>query len=114
MEAYRDQYATLFNNGRKVTVVAVSVDPDTMLANWAKSSHFPMVFGSDAGGKMGTLYGAYDANRKIDLRHLFVVAPDGRIAYHTPSFKVLSPDAYTELGRVVDSLSPPPADTAKH
>ena len=31
MEAYRDQYATLFNNGRNVAVVAVSVDPDTTL-----------------------------------------------------------------------------------
>jgi thioredoxin-dependent peroxiredoxin len=112
MEAYRDQYATLFNNGRKVTVIGISVDPDTMLANWAKSSEFPMVFASDAGGKMGTSYGAYDANRKIDLRHLFVVGPDGRIAYHTPSFKVLSPEAYNELGRVVDSLSPP-ADSTK-
>ena len=114
MEAYRDQYATLFNNGRKVTVVSISVDADTTLANWAKSSDFPMVFASDAGGKMGSLYGAYDANRKIDLRRLFVVGPDGRIAYHVPSFQVLSPAAYTDLGRVVDSLSPPPADTTKH
>ena len=28
MEAYRDQYATLFNNGKKVVVLGISVDPD--------------------------------------------------------------------------------------
>ena len=113
MEAYRDQYATLFNNGRKVTVIGISVDPDTMLANWARSSHFPMLMASDADGKMGSLYGAYVADRKRHARHLFVVSPDGKIAYHTPSFAVLSPNAYTDLGRVVDSLSPP-ADSGKH
>jgi len=32
MEAYRDQYAKLFNNGRHVVVLAVSVDADTTLA----------------------------------------------------------------------------------
>ena len=41
MEAYRDQYATLFNNGKKVVVLGVSVDPDTMLANWARESSSP-------------------------------------------------------------------------
>ena len=30
MEAYRDQYATLFNNGKKVVVLGISVDPDTV------------------------------------------------------------------------------------
>jgi peroxiredoxin len=113
MEAYRDQYATLFNNGRKVALIGVSVDADTTLAAWAREKDFPNVMASDAGGRMGTLYGAYDANRKMDLRHLFIIAPDGRIAFHTPSFKVLSPEAYNELGRVVDSLSPPAADTTK-
>ena len=47
MEAYRDQYATLFNNGRKVTVIGISVDPDTTLAAWANESDFPVVFASD-------------------------------------------------------------------
>jgi hypothetical protein len=41
MEAYRDQYATLFNNGRKVVVVGISVDPDTALASWARGLGLP-------------------------------------------------------------------------
>ena len=46
MEAYRDQYATLFNGGKKVVVIGISMDPDTTLANWAHESGFPNVFAS--------------------------------------------------------------------
>ena len=106
MEAYRDQYATLFNNGRNVVVVGISVDADTTLASWAREEDFPIVFASDPGGTVGQLYGAFDAKNKLDNRSLFVVRPDGRIAYVTKPFKVLTPSAYTELAAVVDSLAP--------
>ena len=108
MEAYRDQYATLFNNGSNVVVMGISVDPDTTLASWAREEDFPILFASDPGGKVGQLYGAFDAKNKVDNRSLFVVGPDGRVAYVTKPFKVLTPSAYTELAAVVDSLSPPP------
>jgi peroxiredoxin len=114
MEAYRDQYATLFNNGRNVDVIGISVDADTALASWARDEDFPVLFASDPGGKVGQLYAAYDAKNKLDNRSLFVVRPDGRIAYVTKPFKVLTPSAYTELETVVHSLAPPPkADLAK-
>ncbi len=108
MEAYRDQYATLFNNGRHVVVLGISVDPDTALASWAHDEDFPVLFASDPGGKVGQLYAAYDAKNKLDNRSLFVVRPDGHIAYVTKPFKVLTPSAYTDLAAVVDSLAPPP------
>ena len=41
MEAYRDQYAKLFNNGRNVVVIGVSVDADTALASWARDLQTP-------------------------------------------------------------------------
>jgi peroxiredoxin len=114
MEAYRDQYATLFNNGRNVAVIGISVDADTALASWARDEDFPIVFASDPGGKVGQLYAAYDAKNKLDNRSLFVIGPDGRIAYITKPFKVLTPSAYTDLAAAVDSLSPPPkAEPAK-
>ena len=114
MEAYRDQYATLFNNGRNVVVVGISVDPDTALASWARDEDFPVLFASDPGSKVGQLYGAYDAKNKVDNRSLLVVGPNGRIAYVTKPFKVMVPSAYTELAAVVDSLAPPPKpDSAK-
>src|SRR3954469_16971190 len=105
MEAYRDQYATLFKNGRNVVVIAVSVDADTTQAAWAREKEFPVLFASDSGGNVGKLYEAYDAKNAMDNRSLFVIGADGRIAYVTKPFNVMSANAYTALGAVVDSLT---------
>ena len=110
MEAYRDQYATLFNNGRRVVVLAVSVDPDTALVSWARDASFPMLFASDPGGIVGRRYGAFDEKNKLDDRSLYVIGPDGRIAYRAKPFRQMAADAYTELGAAVDRLSPPSAE----
>ena len=99
MEAYRDQYATLFNGGKNVVVFGISVDPDTALYSWARDSHFPMLFGSDSNQAVGKLYGA--ASGKYDARFLFVVGPDGRITHRMIPFNVLSAAAYTELAAAV-------------
>jgi peroxiredoxin len=99
MEAYRDQYATLFNNGKKVVVLGVSVDPDTMLANWARESSFPVVFGSDPDQKVGKLYGS--TRGKLDSRNLFVIGPDGRITFKQVPVNVLSQQEYADLARAV-------------
>ncbi|MFL5574514.1 MAG: redoxin domain-containing protein [Gemmatimonadaceae bacterium] len=105
MEAYRDQYATLFNNGRRVVVLGVSVDPDTALHSWARDASFPMLFASDPGGAVGRRYGSFDAKNELDDRSLYVIAPDGRIAYRAKPFRQLSADAYAELGAAVDRVS---------
>ena len=99
MEAYRDQYATLFNNGKKVVVLGVSVDPDTTLANWARESSFQFVFGSDVDQTVGKLYGS--TRDKLDSRNLFVIGPDGRIAFKQVPVNVMSQDEYAALGRAV-------------
>ena len=112
MEAYRDQYATLFNNGHEVAVIAVSVDADTTLAAWAAEESFPMLFASDPGGTVGKRYGAFDEKNKLDNRSLYVIGPDGRVAYHTPNFRVLSQGAYTELAAAVDKVAPAPKDSS--
>ena len=65
-----------------------------------------MLFLSDPGGRVGQLYGAHSAKNNMDDRSLFVIRPDGRVAYVTRPFQVLTPGAYTELGAVVDSLAP--------
>ena len=106
MEAYRDQYAMLFNNGRRVTVIGISVDPDTALASWARDADFPMLFLSDSGGTVGRMWQAHDAKNNLDDRSLYVVGPDGRIAYVTRPFRQMQPSAYTELAAVVDRLAP--------
>ena len=103
LEAYRDQYATLFNNGRKVTVIAMSTDADTTLRNWAREADFPFLMASDSGLVVGTLYGSVRGN--YDARNLFVIGPDGRIAHRMTPFNVLSQDAYTELEKAVDAAA---------
>ena len=113
MEAYRDQYATLFNNGRKVVVLAVSVDPDTALLSWARDESFPMLFASDPGGEVGRRYGAFDVKNKLDDRSLFVIAPDGRIAYLAKPFRQMAAEAYRDLAAAVDRVSPPPPQPAQ-
>lgn len=99
MEAYRDQYATLFNNGKNVVVVGISVDADTTMYNWARQSSFPNLFASDPDQAVAKQYGSADG--KYDTRNVFIIAPDGHIAARIMKFNVLSVDAYTELGNAV-------------
>jgi peroxiredoxin len=105
MEAYRDQYATLFNSGKKVVVIGISVDADTAQGNWARDEGFPNVFASDPDQAVAKSYGSADA--KYDTRNVFIVAPDGRIASRIMKFNVLSAEAYTQLGQDVAATLKP-------
>jgi peroxiredoxin Q/BCP len=102
MDAYRDQYAKLFHNGQKVTLLAVSVDPDTALASWARDKQYPFTFLSDPDGAVGKLYGAWEPKYKTDNRTLFVVGPDGKIAYVADPFQEIDPKAYEGLQGAID------------
>lgn len=102
MNAYRDQYAQLFKNGRNVVLIAISADPDTALASWARDSEFPFLFASDAGTAVARRYGALASQAGLTNRNLFVVGPDGRIAYRAIPFREIDPTAYSELGAAID------------
>ena len=102
MNAYRDQYAQLFKNGRNVVLITISADPDTALASWARDSEFPFLFASDTGTAVGRRYGALASDAGMTNRNLFVVGPDGRIAYRAIPFREIDPTAYTELGAAID------------
>lgn len=114
MESYRDQYQKLFNGGRDVVVMGISADPDSALVNWAREADFPVLFVSDVEGKIGSLYGAWNAERKYDTRALFIVAPDGKITYTVPNFNVLSADAYAELAAEVSKARGAQSGEAGH
>jgi len=105
MNAYRDQYAQLFKGGRNVVLIAISADPDTALHSWARDAEFPFLFVSDTGSVLGRTYGAFRARSNLDNRNLFVVGPDGKIAYRATPFREIDPTAYTELGAAIDSAS---------
>lgn len=106
MHAYRDQYAQVFNGGRDVILIAISADPIDELASWARDDQFPFLMASDEGVAVATLYGALASRPGMTNRNLFVVGPDGKIAYRATPFREIDPTAYTELGEVIDRLAP--------
>jgi peroxiredoxin len=105
MEAYRDQYAKLFNNGRNVVVLAVSVDADTALASWARDLQTPILLGSDVGQVVGRRYGSIRGG--VDSRNLFVIDPAGRIVKRMTPFNELAQTSYDELEAAVKQTLPP-------
>jgi peroxiredoxin Q/BCP len=105
MEAYRDQYAKLFNSGKDVAVIAVSVDPDTALASWAHDEGFPMLFVSDSGGAIGRKYGIFSEKAGLDTRVVFVIAPDGKVCKRAKPIREHAAGAYTELADAVSRAS---------
>ncbi|UCF19385.1 MAG: peroxiredoxin family protein [Gemmatimonadota bacterium] len=106
MHSYRDQYALLFNGGEDVVLIAISADPIEELASWAREDDFPFLMASDADTKVGTAYGALASRAGMTNRNLFVVGPDGKIAYRATPFREIDPTAYTELGEAIDRLAP--------
>jgi thioredoxin-dependent peroxiredoxin len=109
MEAYRDQYATLFNNGRGVVVLGISVDPDTTLISWFREIETPIMVYGDSDAKVSRLYQAFNETNKANARHLYVIDKTGKVAYKTLPFRVMAQDAYTELEAAIDKLNPPPS-----
>jgi len=106
MNAYRDQYAQIFRNGRDVVLIAISTDADTAQASWARDSEFPFLFASDRDGAVGRAWGAAVPGRVTDNRNLFIVGPDGRIAWRAVPFREVDPAAYQALGAAIDSIAP--------
>ena len=104
MEAYRDQYAKLFNNGKNVVVLGVSVDPDTTLASWARDQQTPMLYASDIGQRVGKMYGATSGT--LDDRSLFVIDSGGRIVKRMQPFNALSQAAFDDLEAAVKQTLP--------
>ena len=110
MKAYRDQYATLFNGGEDVVLLAISADSVEAQASWAQDEGFPFTFLSDPGSAVGRRYGAFSQGARVNNRNLFVVAPNGTIGYRQIPFREVDPTAYTELEEAVDAIS----GTRKH
>jgi peroxiredoxin len=101
MDAYRDQYAKLFNGGKDVTLLAISTDPIGELAAWAKDAGYPFTFLSDSGGQVGKLYGAFNPAFRLDNRTLYVIGPNGTVVHKAAPFREVDPTAYTALGEAV-------------
>ncbi|MBI4421256.1 MAG: peroxiredoxin family protein [Gemmatimonadetes bacterium] len=97
MHAYRDQYAQIFQNGQNIILMAISADPVDTLAAWARDDQLQFLMASDADLAVGKMYGALSSRGASTNRNLFVVGPDGKIAYRAIPFREIDPTAYTEL-----------------
>lgn len=106
MHAYRDQYAQIFNNGQKVVLIGISADAPEVQASWMHDDDMQFLMASDKDLLVATQYGAL-AGRGMTNRNLFVVGPDGKIAYRATPFREIDPTAYTELAAAVKKLLPP-------
>jgi peroxiredoxin Q/BCP len=108
MEAYRDQYASVFRGGRGVSILAVSNDPAEALFSWAKDADFPVLFGSDPEGSAPAAFGVgARGNGMPQSRAVVVVDPEGRVAWATDVFREIDPTAYEELAAAVAAVALP-------
>ena len=106
MHAYRDQYAQIFKDGQNIVLIAISADAPDTLAAWARDDQFQFLMGSDKDLAVGKAYGALSPRGPTTNRNLFIVGPDGRIAYRAVPFREIDPTAYTELTEAVAKLNP--------
>jgi peroxiredoxin len=107
MQAYRDQYASLFHGGRNVVLLAISNDPAQPAAEWAAEADFPFLFGSDPQHKAYQAFGGKPrADERVDKRAVIVIDPQGRIARVIPAFNQVDPAAYRALGEAIDLVTP--------
>jgi peroxiredoxin Q/BCP len=114
MEAYRDQYASVFRGGRGVTVLAISNDSAEELASWADDSDFPVLFGSDADHSAAASFGLdFRESGNIQTRSVVVVDPEGRISWTALRFREVDPTAYEELAAAVAAVAPPLGDEGR-
>ena len=107
MQAYRDQYASLFRSGQNVVLIGISNDSAEELASWARDEDFQFLFGSDP---EGAAYSAFGGDPRmggmVGSRAVVVVDGEGRIAEVIPSFNQVDPGAYTQLGEAIDRVTP--------
>ncbi|OEU70740.1 MAG: alkyl hydroperoxide reductase [Desulfovibrio sp. S3730MH75] len=64
----------------------------------AEKIPFPML--SDGGGKVGELYGVYDADAGVDMRGRFLIDPDGVIV----GYEVLTPPVGRNVSETIRQI----------
>ena len=107
MQAYRDQYASLFKSGQGVVLLGISSDSAEELASWAKDEDFQFLFGSDPGSSAYAAFGGDPRdNGWVGSRAVIVVDPEGRIAEVIPRFNQVDPGAYKQLEEAINRVTP--------
>ena len=92
LSAVAEKYSELQKLG--VEVLSMSIDSQFVHKMWVDHELSKMVDGgipfpmlSDAGGKVGTVYGVYDEDAGVEARGRFIIDPDGVVQ----GYEVLTP-----------------------
>ena len=103
MEAYRDQYASVFNGGDGVTLMGISPDAIEELHSWASDADFPFLFAQDDGSTVEAYGGAVRDNGMTLERAVVVIDTEGRIHEWMTPFREIDPTAYEELRASIEA-----------
>ena len=107
MHAYRDLYATVFNGGKNVVLIAISADSPDELASWASDDDFPFLMATDTDWAVAASYGVpLRENGFLGARTVVVVDPDGKIAWSVERFQQGESAAYEELKTAIEAATP--------
>ncbi|MCB2193798.1 MAG: redoxin domain-containing protein [Deltaproteobacteria bacterium] len=106
MSAVAEKYPAFQELG--VEVLSVSVDSmfvhkmwvDYELSKMVTSGAIPFPMISDAGGKVGQVYGVYDPEGGVDVRGRFLIDPDGIIQ----GYEVLAPPVGRNVAETLRQL----------
>jgi peroxiredoxin (alkyl hydroperoxide reductase subunit C) len=87
-----------------VEVLSMSTDSRFVHKMWQEEELSKMVAGgvpfpmlSDAGGRIGTIYGVYDEDAGVNIRGRFIIDPDGVIV----AMEVMTPDVGRNFNEMV-------------
>jgi peroxiredoxin Q/BCP len=98
LSRFRDQYAALF--GDSTTVLGISTDPVETHQRFAARLGLPFRLLSDQAQEVASKYGSKDRDNR-NRRTIYVIAPDGRVAYRDLRFSATDDKAYSRLERAV-------------
>ena len=106
MHAYRDKYATVFNGGKDIVLIAISADTPEELASWAADDDFPFLMATDTDWVVAASYGVpLRENGFLGARSVVIVDPEGKIAWSVERFQQGEASAYDELRTAIDAVT---------
>ena len=98
MRTLAQQYDSL--SGPEVVLVAISTDSVSTHRRFAQSLNLPFRLLSDPEQRVSKQYASKDPNG-YNRRTVYVVGPDGRVAFRNLQFNALDPKDYAELRNAV-------------
>jgi peroxiredoxin Q/BCP len=102
MRTFAEQYDSLF--GTDVVLVAISTDSLETHRRFAQSLKLPFRLLSDPDQRVSKQYASKDPDG-YNRRTIYVIGPDGRVAFRNLQFNALDPQDYAELRSAIKSTA---------